>query len=99
VRCLVECGYALFLFNQDRLFTISVRFVGSKEGRRIPCPERKDVIQRFASRLGAVPSGSASERRFYRESTRVAIRGKMVVKEFPDNRDDDTLVMIDLVQR
>jgi hypothetical protein len=99
VPCLVECGYALFLFNQDKLFTISVRFVGDMKGRRIPCSERKDVLQRFASHLDVVPSGSASERRFHRETTWVAIRGTMVVQEFPDNHDDNTLVMIDLMQR
>ena len=65
---------------------ISVRF---EKKSQVPCPAREDVIQRFASRFGIMPSGAASERRFRHETTQVAIRGKIV----------GAAVMIDVVQR
>lgn len=71
IPCLKERGYVTFLFHEDRLFEVSVRFMASDN-----CNERKEIMDKFADEFGIQVISTPSERRFRRVADTVAIQGK-----------------------
>ena len=67
--CMLNNGYAVFMFSEDTLFRIVARFFQSSD----PCPERLESIDEFARRYRIVASGGHGTRRLRYESDKVGL--------------------------
>lgn len=67
--CMLRNGYAVFMFSDNTLFRIVVRFFKSPT----PCPERIRSIDDFARRYRIIASGGYGNRRLRYETDKVGL--------------------------
>ena len=85
--CMLNNGYAVFMFSEDTLFRIVVRFLHSPDPD--PCPERLESIDEFAERYHLIASGGYGTRRLLYETGKVGLVATS----------DDDVVAFDFEQR
>jgi tetratricopeptide (TPR) repeat protein len=83
--CMLNSGYAVFMFSDNTLFRIVVRFLRSTD----PCPERLASVDEFARRYSITASGAYGTRRLRYETDKV---GLVAIS-------DDNTVAFDFEQR